>query len=52
MDEDQLTTLVTLMVKSVLAGTTPPGIAQIVVRPIPTWPDGQPAVWITVNGWN
>jgi hypothetical protein len=51
-DEEGLATLVTLVVKSVLSGSIPPGVAQIVIRPIPTWPDGEPAVWIAVNGWN
>jgi hypothetical protein len=26
-----------------------PRNAQVVVRPIFTWPDGRPAVWIMVN---
>jgi hypothetical protein len=51
-DESELATLVTLVVKSVLAGSMPPGVAQIVIRPILTWPDGEAAVWIAVNGWN
>ena len=26
-----------------------PAITQIVIRPIFTWPDGRPVVWVTVN---
>ena len=50
MDERELATLVGLMVESVLeGGATLPGNAQIIVRPIFTWPDAKPGVWIMVN---
>jgi|SoiMetStandDraft_5_1073268.scaffolds.fasta_scaffold74469_2 hypothetical protein len=52
MSERELATLVNLMMESILAG----GLlladmpdAQIVIRPIFTWPDGQPALWVIVN---
>jgi hypothetical protein len=52
MSERELATLVNLMMESILAG----GLlladmpdAQIVIRPIFTWPDGHPALWVIVN---
>jgi hypothetical protein len=49
MDELELATLVGLMVESVLEGGAMLENAQIIVRPIFTWPDGQPGVWVMVN---
>jgi hypothetical protein len=49
MDELELATLVGMMVESVLEGGALPGNAQIIVRPIVTWPDGKPGVWVMVN---
>jgi hypothetical protein len=52
MDDLELATLVGLMVESALEGGALPENAQIIVRPIFTWPGGQPAVWVVVNGPN
>jgi hypothetical protein len=55
MNEQELATLVNLMMESILASGALPdalGDAQIVIRPIFTWPDGQPAVWVIVNCTN
>jgi hypothetical protein len=52
MDERELDGLVGLLlvqIGAVLEGEALPDNAQIVVRPIFTWPDGQPAVWVVVN---
>jgi hypothetical protein len=49
MDELKLATLVGMMVESALEGGALPGNAQIIVRPIFTWPDGKPGVWVMVN---
>jgi hypothetical protein len=34
---------------SILEGGALPERVQIVVRPVYTWPDGEPGVWIMVN---
>jgi hypothetical protein len=49
MDELELATLVGLMVESVMEDSALPENAQIIVRPIFTWPDGKPGVWVMVN---
>jgi hypothetical protein len=52
MNEQELGTLVTRMMESMLAGGAMLDNlhdAQIVIRPIFTWPDGQPAIWVMVN---
>jgi hypothetical protein len=51
MNEQELATLVNLMVESILAFGALEDMpnAQIVIRPILTWPDGQPAIWVIVN---
>jgi hypothetical protein len=52
MNEQELATFVNLVMESILADgaalETLHG-AQIVIRPIYTWPDGQPAIWVMVN---
>jgi hypothetical protein len=51
MDEQELATLVNLVMDSILAGGAMLDNlhdAQIVIRPIFT-PDGQPAIWVMVN---
>ena len=52
MNDQDLATLVSLMMESILAGGAlldSARDAQIVIRPIFTWPDGQPAIWVIVN---
>jgi hypothetical protein len=52
MNEQELATLVDLVMKSILAdGAMLDNLhdAQIVIRPIFTSPDGQPAIWVMVN---
>jgi hypothetical protein len=52
MDEQELATLVNLMMESILADSALVSDirdAQIVIRPIYTWPDGEPALWIMIN---
>ena len=50
MNEQELATLVHLMTESILAfGALDMPDAQIVIRPILTRPDGQPAIWVIVN---
>ena len=52
MNDRDLATLISLMMEYVLAGgalAEQVQNAQVVVRPIYTWPDGEPAVWAIVN---
>ena len=49
MDELELASLFGMMLESVLESGSILENAQIIVRPIPTWPDGRPGVWIMVN---
>lgn len=52
MDEHELATLVNLMMESILADSALVSDirdAQIVIRPIYTWPEGEPALWIMIN---
>jgi hypothetical protein len=52
MDEQELATLVSRMMESILAGgalLNDIRDAQIVIRPIYTWPDGEPAIWVMIN---
>lgn len=52
MDERDLATLISLMMEKVLAGEAlveRGQNAQVVLCPVLTWPDGQPAVWAIVN---
>jgi hypothetical protein len=52
MGDQDLAPLVSLMMESILAvGALLDNArdAQIVIRPIFTWPDGQPAIWVIVN---
>jgi hypothetical protein len=39
-------------IEVVLEAGVLPENAQIVVRPIFTWPDGQPAIWVMLNSPN
>jgi hypothetical protein len=52
MDELKLASMVGLLMSQLeavrLAGMLPAN-TQIVIRPIYTWPDGQPAIWVIVN---
>ena len=52
MDELKLADVVGLMMchlEQALAARRIPEKTQIVIRPIFTWPDGRPAVWVIVN---
>ena len=52
MDKVELGSVVGLLMRQlggVFEGGMPLENAQIVVRPILTWPDGQPGVWVMVN---
>jgi hypothetical protein len=52
MNEHELATLVNLVMESILAGGAALDSlhdAQIIIRPIFTWPGGQPAIWVMVN---
>jgi hypothetical protein len=52
MNEQELATLVNLVMESILGGgATLESLhdTQIIIRPIFTWPDGQPAIWVMVN---
>jgi hypothetical protein len=52
MDELMMGSMVGLLMRqldTVLHGGTLPENAQIIIRPIFTWPDGKPAVWVMVN---
>lgn len=52
MDELVLGSLVAMLMRSLegaLEGGEVPENTQIVVRPIFTWPDGRPGLWIMVN---
>jgi hypothetical protein len=55
MDELELGSVVSLLMRQieavVEAGALPEN-AQIVIRPIFTWPEGQPAVWVMLNSPN
>jgi hypothetical protein len=51
-NEQELATLVNRMMESILAGGAlldEMGNAQVVIRPLFTWPDGQPVIWVIVN---
>jgi hypothetical protein len=55
MDELELVSVVGLLmcqIEAVLEAGVLPENAQIVVRPIFTWPDGRPAVWVMLNSPN
>lgn len=52
MDELKLASMVgSLMchLEGILQAGSLPENTQIVIRPIFTWPEGQPAVWVIVN---
>lgn len=52
MNERELASMVGRLMTQIEAslGAGPfPENTQIVIRPIFTWPDGAPAVWVTVN---
>ena len=52
MDERELTSAVDLLMSqlgALLEAGTLPGNAQVVLRPVHTWPDGRSAVWVVVN---
>ena len=52
MNEQELATLVNMVMESILGGDGSLGHlrdAQIIIRPLYTWPDGQPAIWVMVN---
>jgi hypothetical protein len=51
-DDLELGSVAGLMMRqleAVFEGGRLPENAQLVVRPIFTWPNGQPAVWVVVN---
>lgn len=52
MDERMLDGMADLLVRqlgSIYAGGAMPERMQVIVRPIFTWPDGKPVVWVMVN---
>ena len=52
MDESVLDSMAVLLVRqlgSILEEGALPERVQIVVRPIFTWPEGKPGVWVMVN---
>jgi hypothetical protein len=52
MDERVLDSMATMLVRqlgSILEEGVLPERVQIVARPIFTWPDGEPGVWVMVN---
>ena len=55
MDERELASVADLLMSqlgAILESGTLPENAQVVIRPVYTWPDGQPAVWVAVNSPN
>ena len=55
MDELELVSVVGLLMRqfeAVMEAGVVPKNAQIVIRPIFTWPEGRPAVWVMLNSPN
>jgi hypothetical protein len=52
MDEHELASVAHLLmckIEAMLDAKSLPENAQLIVRPLHTWPDGEPALWIMVN---